>query len=623
MTKADLSGNDYADELLISPTDGSAPARRLTRGDQDGMPSFSPDGRWLAFVRPGSNGRAQIHLLPMDGGEAFQVTDQPLGTGMAVWSPDSTRIAYTARAPEPGRYSGPPGLESPRRIDRLIYYVDGFGHTGDRPRQIFVTDPFSDGCPATRVTKGDYDNWDVSWSPAGDLLAFVSARHENRNNDARTDIWVCAPDGGEARPLTHGGMYLFLSRFAPDGEKVCFCGSELDAGGHSNALRTYGVWTVPIDQPGKRRRLTDDRFHLSFASQLIVPASDGIYFAADNRGAVDLILVPYDGGEPEVIIAGQRQVNGYAVTEDGDGTAIAAVVASGESAGDLLAWRKGEERMLTSFGSQVRDRAGLRPVEPITATAPDGYVLHGWVARPAGPGPHPVILQIKGGPFTQFGYTLAGPAAFDEAQVYAAAGYAVVLGNPRGCAGYGQAHASYVEGELPRRSAIDLFALLDAALEDPSLDRDRVGVMGGSFGGYMAAWMSAHHPERFRAAIGERGLYAIDSYLGTSDDGVEVVIGIYGPDRTQWAWQNPINYADQMKLPMLIIHSEEDRHCPLEQAQRLFVELKLRGIEVELLLFPGEGHDMSRTGLPSHRIARFEAILAWWRRHLGATAGNP
>lgn len=255
-------------------------------------------------------------------------------------------------------------------------------------------------------------------------------------------------------------------------------------------------------------------------------------------------------------------------------------------------------------------------MEPFTATSQDGYPLCGWIVRPDGPGPHPVILQIKGGPFTQFGYTLAGPAAFDEAQVYASAGYAVVLGNPRGCSGYGQAHGSYVVGDLPRKSAIDLLALLESALSDPRLDGDRVGVMGGSFGGYMAAWMSAHHSKHFKAAIGERGLYSIDSYALTSDDGVDIVIGLYGPDRGRWPELSPLTYADQMALPMLIIQSEEDRHCPMEQAQRLFVELKLRGIEAELLLFPGEGHDMSRTGLPSHRIARFEAIIEWWRRQL-------
>ena len=627
VTRTDVAADDYSDELWLAETAGGVPPRRLTHCPADAMPAFSPDGRWLAFLRPGANGRMQIHVLPMEGGgEAWPVTDQPLGAGTPVWGPDSARIAYTSRVPESGRYAGPADAERPRWIDKLCYFVDGFGHTGDRPRNIFVTEPFAPGYPTRNVTVGEFDDGDLDWSPSGELLTFVSARHQERGDDARTDIWVCEVATGGVRPLTLGGLYAFTPRFAADGASVCFVASELDQAGHTNALDTYGLWTVPLDGSEPPRRLTDDRFHLSFASQMIVPAPRGVYFAADNRGEVNLILVPYGGGEPELVIGGPRQVNGYAVAAgDGADTAdtVVAVVASWESAGDLLVTRGGRERMLTSYGQAVREQADLRPVESFTAVAPDGYALDGWVVRPSGPGPHPVILQIKGGPFTQWGYTLAGPAAFDEAQIYAAAGYAVVLGNPRGCAGYGQAHGRYIEGDLPRKSAVDLLAILDTALKDPALDEDRVGVMGGSFGGYMAAWMSAHHPGRFTAAIGERGLYSINSYCATSDDGVDLVIGLYGSDRKLWPSVDPISYVDDMRLPMLLIHSENDRHCPMEQAQRLFVELKLRGIETEMLLFPGEGHDMSRTGLPSHRIARFEAILEWWDRHLhGAPSEN-
>lgn len=617
VAKADLAADAYRNELWLAETSGATPPRRITYGDNDAMPSFSPDGRWLAFLRPGSNDRPQLHVLPMDGcGEARQVTNQPLGTGPAVWSPDSSRIAYTARVPEPGRYLGSPEAERPRRISKLCYFVDGFGYTSDRPRHVFITDPFGSDASTRQVTTGDYDHGDLDWSPAGDLLTFITVRHQARGDDARTDVWVCAPDGSGLRGLTDGGMYLFSPRFSADGVSVCFSGARLDAANHCDALGGYGLWSVPVIGLSGPGRLTDDRFHLSFASQTIIPVANGIYFATDNRGEVNLILVPYSGGEPELVITGPRQVNGYAVADRQDGAIIVAVVASAETAGDLLVSQNGAERLLTCFGAELRERTTLRPMEPFTATSQDGYPLCGWIVRPDGPGPHPVILQIKGGPFTQFGYTLAGPAAFDEAQVYASAGYAVVLGNPRGCSGYGQAHGSYVVGDLPRKSAIDLLALLESALSDPRLDGDRVGVMGGSFGGYMAAWMSAHHSKQFRAAIGERGLYSIDSYAATSDDGVDIVIGLYGSDRGRWPELSPLTYADQMALPMLIIQSEEDRHCPMEQAQRLFVELKLRGVEVELLLFPGEGHDMSRTGLPSHRIARFEAIIEWWRRQL-------
>jgi dipeptidyl aminopeptidase/acylaminoacyl peptidase len=618
VTRPDIKADEYGSELWLAETDGATPPRRLTQDRHEGAPAFSPDGRLLAFLRPGPDGAPpQIHVMSLDGdGTPRQVTDHALGAGQPVWSPDSGRIAYTGRVPEPGRYEGAPDAERPRRITRLRYRMDGFGYTLDRPRQIFVTDLSGSTPSVTQVTSGDYDHGDISWHPDGRLLAFAVARHETRGNDLRNDIWLCEPDGTGLRPLTGGGLYLFTPRFSADGRSVCFAGARLDPNNRARATDSFGLWSVPVDGSAPPLLLTDDSYHLSFASQMIFPTAGGVYFAADHRGEVNLVLVPYDGGEPAPVITGPRQVNGYAVAEGTDGVTVAAVISSAETAGDLVVLRDGVERTLTCFGQELRSRTELRPVEELTATAPDGYPLHGWVVRPEGPGPHPVILQIKGGPFTQFGYTLNGPASFDEAQVYASAGYAVVLGNPRGCAGYGQAHASYVLDDLPRRSAPDLLALLDAALEAPDLDGSRVGMMGGSFGGYMAAWLSAHDSSRFRAAIGERGLYAIDSYAATSDEGVNVAIALYGTDPDRWADVSPLTYVDQMDLPMLIIQSEEDRHCPMEQAQRLFVELTLRGVPVELLLFPGEGHDMSRTGLPSHRLARFEAILDWWGRYL-------
>jgi dipeptidyl aminopeptidase/acylaminoacyl peptidase len=620
VTRPDLAADDYRSELYLAATDDAAMARQLTYGPADFAPAISPDGRWLAFLRPGpGDTKLQLHVLPMDGGEPRPITDHPLGAGQPVWSPDSRRIAYTSRVPEPGRYQrgGMPGTEPPRRITALRYWADGFGFTFDRPRHVFVTDPFAgDGAPS-QVTSGDYDHSEVAWSPDGQLLTFVAGRHQTHGDDLRKDIWTCAPDGTALRALTNGGLFLGTPSFAPDGALVCFAAEPLDANNRARAISSFGLWSVPVDGSAAPRRLTDEeRFHLSFASQMIVPATRGVYFANDNQGAVNLVMVPYDGGEPELVLTGPRQVNGFAVAEGADGVTIAATVSSATSAGDLLVLRHGTERVLTPFGRELQARGGLRPIEEITGTAPDGYQVHGWLVRPSGDGPHPVLLQIKGGPFTQFGFTLTGPAGFDEAQVYASAGYAVVLGNPRGASGYGQAHGMYAADDLGRRSAPDLLALLDAALESPDLDPDRVGVMGGSFGGYMSAWMAAHHGKRFCAAIGERGVYAVDSYAASSDDGVNVSIALYGPDPARWAEQSPLTYADQIDTPMLLIQSEDDRHCPLEQAQRMFVALKMRGVPTEILLFPGEGHEMSRSGLPSHRVARFEAILDWWARYL-------
>jgi dipeptidyl aminopeptidase/acylaminoacyl peptidase len=213
--------------------------------------------------------------------------------------------------------------------------------------------------------------------------------------------------------------------------------------------------------------------------------------------------------------------------------------------------------------------------------------------------------MIHGGPFTQYGWR-----AFDEAQVYAAAGYAVVMGNPRGSSGYGEAHGRAVIGDVGTVCGADLMALLDRALKAEDLDGTRVGVLGGSHGGFMTTWLAAQHPDRFKAAVSERAVNATDSFVGSSDIGWFFPGALWGdePDKS------PLTHVDRITAPMLIIHSEQDWRCPVEQAQRLFVALRLRGAPAEMLLFPGEGHEMSRSGLPSHRVARFEAILEWFGR---------
>jgi dipeptidyl aminopeptidase/acylaminoacyl peptidase len=314
----------------------------------------------------------------------------------------------------------------------------------------------------------------------------------------------------------------------------------------------------------------------------------------------------FDGGPPEVLLSGERQAAYSAAAAD----RLVATVLGPDSWGELLVREPdGTERLLTAFNPA--STVDVRPQEEITGTAPDGYPVRGWVVRPDGAGPHPVLLLIHGGPCTQYGWRL-----FDEAQVYAGAGYAVVMGNPRGSSGYGEAHARAVVGNVGDVSATDLLALLDAALAADDLDASRVGVLGGSHGGYMTTWLAAHHGDRFRAAISERAVNAVDSFTGSSDIGWCFADDLYGADPAEQRRQSPLTYADRIAIPMLVIHSEQDWRCPMEQAQRLFVALRRRGVPVELLLFPGEGHEMSRSGLPSHRLARFEAILDWWQRYL-------
>jgi dipeptidyl aminopeptidase/acylaminoacyl peptidase len=284
----------------------------------------------------------------------------------------------------------------------------------------------------------------------------------------------------------------------------------------------------------------------------------------------------------------------------------------------LWLWEDGSESRLTSLNDSFREATSL--VEPQRFTfEKDGVPIEGWVYVPEGEESVPLLLSIHGGPATQYGYGF-----FDEFQVYAGAGYGVVAVNPRGSSGYGHDHVRAVVGrwseDLPPDMA-DLLAAIDvAAGEFPALDDQRVGVMGGSYGG-LATVRLLGLDQRFRSAVTERGLYSWPSFHGTSDIGPWFTAMYVGDDMegdTNLVWMSsPLAYASAITTPTLIIHSQSDYRTPIEQGEQLFVRLLQNGVETEMLRFPeGEGHELSRGGTPRHRVERFDAILEWHEAHL-------
>ena len=265
-------------------------------------------------------------------------------------------------------------------------------------------------------------------------------------------------------------------------------------------------------------------------------------------------------------------------------------------------------RRLTDWSADYREALPIFPQEELNATAPDGYPVHGWVVRPAGAGPLPVLLMIHGGPFAQYAWRL-----FDEAQVYAGAGYAVVMGNPRGSSGYGETHGRAIVGNVGEVSRGRPAGPAGRRARGAGPGRRRVGVLGGSHGGFMTTWLAAHHGDRFKAAISERAVNAIDSFAGSSDIGWFFADALYGaPTRGPEPahLRRPDQRADAAH-PLRARLALPDRAgtAALRRAEP-------RGAPVEMLLFPGEGHELSRSGRPSHRVARFDAILDWFERYL-------
>ena len=624
VTRLDLDADEYRSQLWAVPTDGSAPARPITSGERDTAPAFSPDGRWLAYLGAEHGGKPQLHLLPTAGGIARRLTDHRLGAGTPVWSPDSRRLAYTARVPEQGRYGTVeevgPGAEPPRLITTLKYRLDDVGFLADRRSQVFVLDlpaDFEDDTAPLpeplQVTSGDADCEDVTWAPDGAELAFVSARHERADRDLVRDVYVVRTDGSFLRRVTDSRGDCAVPAYAPDGRTLVVTAvPDLGPDGLDFAARQAVPCRVDLAGGPLRPLLDPDLHHRGDETPATVLADGAVLVGVQRRGSVELLRVPLDGGEPETLVDGPFTVRGVAAA----GGVVVASVAHDRSAGELIAITPGRRRLLTAFGRPLGETGRVHRMQERTAAAPDGYPVHGWVTTPPGPGPHPVLLTVHGGPFSQYGWTL-----FDETQVYVSAGYAVVQCNPRGSSGYGSAHGRAIQGAWGELDAADVLAFLDAALEDPTLDAARVGIMGGSYGGYLTTLLLGR-TTRFAAAISERAFTDPVSFVGSSDIGWFFPDVYLGTDPERIAAQSALASAGAITTPTLVIHSEEDWRCPVEQGARLFVELKRRGVPTELLLFPGEGHELSRSGRPRHRRARFEHILRWWARWL-PTAQNP
>lgn len=601
-------------------------ARRITRGFRDTAPQFSPDGRLLAFLRAGKGSRAQLHIVAADGGEPVAVSDHKLGVGAFAWSPDSGRLAFAAAVAEQGRYGTVEGIapsaEPARRVTSLRYKENGKGYLDDQRSHVFVVDvpdvdaepaypaaPAPDGSSAAvrlvpeavQLTDGPYDDFSPRFTPDGGRVAFTSAGRDGVI-DLRAQVWaVPAAGGGEAVAVTPIEARLSVGSFAFGADGTLHFGAQ-DTGESGLDFVAANTALHRLER-GTPVRITDPQ-ELDLGDFELDVLPDGTVRTQARRfGGVVLVDIAPDGTVAE-LTSRDLEVTGHVRS---GGTAIVSYQAA-DTFGEVGLVDDGEVDRLTDFSAPLRAQGIVEPAELIS-TAGDGYALHGWVAVPPGPGPHPALLLIHGGPYTQYTVNL-----FDEVQVYVDAGYAVVFGNPRGSAGYGQAHGAAIEHAMGSVDMMDVLELLEAAMDVAPIDETRLGILGGSYGGYLTAWTIAHD-HRFKAAVVERGYLGIDAFVGSSDIGWFFPQGYHG-DLEGMRAQSPQQVVSAVRTPTLVIHSEDDLRTPLGQAETYWTALKLNGVDTELLIFPGENHELSRSGRPRHRLERFEAILEWFGRHL-------
>jgi dipeptidyl aminopeptidase/acylaminoacyl peptidase len=612
--------DQYLANIWLVDSAGGEPRRFTTGPKRDTKPRWSPDGTRLAFLseRDGQ-AKVQLYVMPTAGGEPTRLTDCPNGVMSYVWSPDGTRIAFVARV---GGWQDPESAEERQKskparvITALKYKANGEGFVYDRRPHIFVI-PAAGG-EARQLTDGDFADSDPAWSPDGAHLAFTSARHDDRDHDNASDVWIIAAQGGDPRRLTDTAGPVSAPAFSPDGRAVAYLGHRY----RHEAGRNKRVYTMPV-AGGTPTCLTAtlDRTCVPFFSN-VAPlwSADGhwVTFAAEDQGDVPIYRVRADGtAPPERIIGGERQVTGLSSSRDG--ALLAFTATDPVSPADVwLCHADGTgEKPLTEMNRGWKAEVARSQPERFRYERA-GRQLDGWVMRPFGFTPgrrYPALLNIHGGPHTQYGHNF-----FDEFQVYAGAGYAVIYTNPRGSQGYGEDFTRAVIGDWGGGDFADVMAGLDEALRRfDFIDPDRLGVMGGSYGGFLTSW-TVGHTDRFKAACSERAVNNTYTLFGTSDIGhsfSEAQSGYLPWENMQWyVDHSPLTYAKDIATPLLIIHSEGDLRCPMEQAEQLFVALKKQRKEVVFVRFPDEDHELTRAGKPRHRLERFRFILEWFGRYL-------
>jgi len=612
VSRMNLDADRY--ERRIWLWDGST-ARSFTHGPADTRPRWSPDGMRLAFLRAsGEPGKvAQVAVMGAGGGEAAVLTSFSLGASEAEWSPDSARLAVVGSEWLEPEVDDDERKRRPRRIRGAGFRFDNLGWLHDRRKNVYLVDPA--GGEAVALTSGEDRDGNVVWRPDGKAVAFLSPRHARRYVEPGIQAWEVPVGGGDPVALVEPGSWTDPS-YRPDG--VLHLVGDPDPWGYP---RVSGVWRIEPNGPVRLAADLDRNF--AVPAPVITPSGpqwldDGSFRAAiEDRATVRVVVVQPDGTWSDVA-GGERTITG--MTTRRDGSAMAFVATTPTDPGELVWWDHGIERVVTDLNAGFREAAGLVAAEHFTVTN-DGVDLDAWVLLPPGGAKVPLLLNIHGGPATQFGFGF-----FDEFQVYVGAGFGVVACNPRGSSGRG---THFVRTPVNRwheerpPDLEDILAVVDAALARyDRLDADRMGIMGGSYGGFMTGRiLPLDH--RWKSAVPERGLYSFTSFAGTSDIGYWFPFNYLG-DWTYEGWDtlwaaSPLSRAHEVTTPCLFIHSEEDYRCPIEQAEQFFAVLVERGVEAEMLRFPGSGHELSRSGKPRYRRERFEAIVDWHRRHLGVT----
>ncbi len=591
----------------------------FTAGPGDRMARLSPDGRRLAFVRD-RDGKRAIIVMPTAGGEGAALTADYAAIGAIAWSADSSQLAFTATAPHDPATArvAHDAASGARHIRGLPFKSDDRGLLDGTRMHLFRV-ALDEEREAVQITHGDFDVGTPAWSPDGSQLAFA-AEIDAPEWAFYSDIFVVGRDGGPLRRLTASNGPMSSPSFSRDGTQLAWIGHEHGddasgrfdlellvapaAGGTIRSLsarlgRSAGNWIT-----SDARGLVDETAVTWSAAdrELCVQISDG--------GRCSVVAFAADGSSWHPIVSGERDVSGFSLNDAGTiAFAYSEPLVPCEIA---LRSAAGVETRLTDQNPWIAERILAAPRHVGIQTA-DGAALDGWVVDAPSPG-GPLVLEVHGGPHAAYGY-----AFFFEFQMLAGHGISVAYGNPRGSQSYGSAFAGAINGNWGGLDAGDVLAILDGALASGNYDLARLGIAGGSYGGFMTTWLLGHS-KRFAAGVSMRAVNDFVSEAGASDVGWFLESELEAPwiadDGRKLFDGSPMRTARAIEAPLLVEHSERDYRCPIDQGEQLFTLLRRLGKTVEFVRFTGDGHNLSRSGKPRNRVLRLRAIAHWFIRHL-------